>query len=364
MAKNENEEVGDVFNLDKTEASSYLEQKAKNDDGLLRPKLEEGKDGTRSLVIRFLPNLMKTGKIGPTAIEKHIHYADFKQNPELAGYFDCLKNVNIGKECPLCKAFWALKNTKDPKDEAKAKLISRSTKYYSYVYVVEDTQKPENEGKIMIFPFGFKIFQKIKAMKESKRNPCTVEDLVHGANFELIITEVAGYYNYDQSKFETPGPIEIGGTKLKVNDDGTIEPKHKEKIKLFLKSREHDLDDFMPKDWTDEQHTKAEKIIGHLSGNFTSTASDVNYDNKKGNKSVTSAAIFGEDDEDENETKETTKKVTATTEAKVKKVTLEDDDETETAPKSEKKEVAKKVDDAKVSDAKKKAAKFFDEDED
>ena len=98
----------DVFNLSESEAGSYLAGKQKTNDGLLRPKLEEGKDGKRELVIRILPNLMANGKIGPTAVEKHIHYADFKSNPELQGYFDCLKNTNIGKDCPLCKTYWAL----------------------------------------------------------------------------------------------------------------------------------------------------------------------------------------------------------------------------------------------------------------
>src|SRR5690348_16131581 len=124
----------DVFNLEGTQANEYLKEKKKNDDGLLRPKLEEGKDGKRTLVLRLLPNLTKEGKIGSTCIEKHIHYADFNTNPELQGYFDCLKNTNIGKDCPLCKTYWLLKNSKNSNDNDKAKLISRSTKYYAYAY--------------------------------------------------------------------------------------------------------------------------------------------------------------------------------------------------------------------------------------
>lgn len=343
MAK---EEIEDVFNLDKSEASSYLEKKKQNDDGLLRPKLEEGKDGERELTIRFLPNLMKNGKIGPTAVEKHIHYADFKQNPELVGYFDCLKNTNIGKECPLCKAFWALKNSKNPADEAKAKLISRSTKYYSYVYVVEDTQKQENEGKIFIFPFGFKIYQKIKAMAENKRKPVKVEDLVFGANLVLKISEVGGFYNYDASYFEGPEPISIGGSQLKVDADGTVDPKHKAKVIEFLKSREHDLEEHSPKDWTDEQRIKADKIIGLLSGNYTPSASDVTIDGKKDNKKpLTSAQIFDTDDSDDEDESASTKKETA------KK------------PVKETKAESKEESSDNLAKAKKKASAFFEEDE-
>jgi len=181
----------DVFDLSNNEAANaYLAGKKKNEDGLLRPKLEDGKDGKRELVLRILPNLMLNGKIGPTAIEKHIHYADFKNNPELQGYFDCLKNANIGKECPLCKTYWLLKNSKNPSEQYKAKLINRSIKYYSYAYVVEDKQVPENEGKIFIFPFGYKIFQKIKAKAESTRKPVKIEDKYYIKTTTIILRKI------------------------------------------------------------------------------------------------------------------------------------------------------------------------------
>jgi len=293
----------DVFNLGESEAGSYLNDKQKNNDGLLRPKLEEGKDGKRELVIRILPNLMVNGKIGPTAIEKHLHYADFKNNPELQGYFDCLKNANIGKDCPLCKAYWALKNSKNPTDNDKAKLISRNTKYYSYAYVVEDKQVPDNEGKIFIFPFGYKIFVKIKTKAESTRKPCKVEDLVYGANLNLVIQEVGGYYNYDASEFEAPEPITIDGKMLKVGADGKITPGEKERIVEFLKSREHNLEDFMPKDWTPEQYDKANKIIALLSGSAydPSSSSERNSSNATASKPLTSSAVFDDDEEEEEE---------------------------------------------------------------
>ncbi len=340
------EDNDDPFNLTNTEASSYLADRAKSDDGLLRPKLEEGKDGKRELVIRLLPNFTKEGKIKSTAIEKHIHYAKFEQNPELQGYFDCLKNTDIGKDCPLCKTFWALKNTKDPKDEEKAKLISRSTKYYAYAYVVEDKQKPENQGKIFIFPYGFKIYQKIKAMANA-RKPCTVEDLVYGANLVLVIEEVGGFYNYDGSYFEAPEPLSIDGVPIEVAADGTIPAAERTKVKEFLLSRSHDLEEWRAKDWTPEQREKADKIIALLSGqSFDAGVSDVTYGNKKDNtKALTSSQIFStEDDEDSTPAAKTPVKAEA---AKAKKA------ETPVEP----------VKSADVTKAANKAAAFFDDED-
>lgn len=332
----------DLFDLSNNNAvNAYLKDRIKQNDGLLRPKISEGRDGTRTLLIRLLPNLSKDGKLNSTCIEKHIHYADFKQNPELQGYFDCLKNVNIGKDCPLCKTYWALKNTKNPVNEDKAKLISRSTKYYSYALVVEDKQVPENEGKIFIFPFGYKIFVKIKTKAESTRKPCKVEDLVYGANLNLVITEVGGYYNYDASEFETPEPITIDGKMLKVGADGKISASEKERVVEFLKSREFDLENFVPTDWTAEQHDKANKIIALLSGVAYDSSSASTQVSTSKTKALTSSAVFDDDSEsDESDDK-----------SKVKKEV--------------KKEVKTEESEDKVVNASKKRAKaFFDDSED
>ena len=336
----------DVFNLGASEeASSFLKEKKSNDDGLLRPKLEEGKDGKRELLIRFLPNMTRNGKISTTAIEKHIHYADFKQNPELQGYFDCLKNTNIGKECPLCKTYWLLKNSKNPAEQDKAKLISRSTKYYAYAMVVEDKQVPENEGKIFIFPFGYKIFQKIKMKAENSRKPVKVEDLIYGANLNLVIQEIGGFYNYDASEFETPEPITINGKMLKVSEDGTISDKERQRVIDFLLSREHDLEEFMPQDWTAETYDKADKIVALLSGQVYTGSSSMNSAPKNESAPLTSATVFGDDDDDEDEAP--IKKAPAK-KAPVAKV--EEDEDEEVSTKS-------------VTDSRKKAAAFFEDDE-
>jgi len=340
----------DVFNLGASEeASSFLKEKKSNDDGLLRPKLEEGKDGKRELLIRFLPNMTRSGKISTTAIEKHIHYANFKSNPELQGYFDCLKNTSIGKDCPLCKTYWLLHNSKNPAEQEKAKLISRSTKYYAYALVVEDKQVPENEGKIFIFPFGYKIFQKIKMKAENSRKPVKVEDLIYGANLNLVIQEVGGFYNYDASEFETPEPITIDGKMLKVAEDGTISDKERQRVIDFLLSREHDLEEFMPVDWTSETYDKADKIVALLSGQAYVGSSSAPSTKNESTK-LTSASVFEDDDEDEDEDDAPVAKTPAKPTKKVSKTVEVDEDDDEPA--------------AAVNNARKKANAFFEDDED
>ena len=226
------------------------------------------------------------------------------------------------------------------------KLINRSTKYYSYAYVVEDKQVPDNEGKIFVFPFGFKIFQKIKSKAENSRKPVDVEDLVHGANLFLSIEEIGGFYNYDSSEFETPEPIEFNGKKLKIGDDGKISASEKERVVEFLKSREHELEEFVAVDWTDEQHSKALSIIEILSGNYTHSDKPNNSTSNK--KTLTSSSVFTTDeDEDEDEQdNEDNKKTEAKAEKKVKTEKTEKPVEKTTA------------------DSSKKAKAFFDDEND
>ena len=64
------------------ESLNFLENKGSNLDGIYRPKITDKTKGYKAKV-RFLPNLTKEGKVGPAAIEKHQHYVDLKNNPEL-----------------------------------------------------------------------------------------------------------------------------------------------------------------------------------------------------------------------------------------------------------------------------------------
>lgn len=322
------------------EAGSFLDEKKSGQDGLLRPKLEEGKNGKRELVIRFLPNFTREQKLGPTAIEKHIHYANFPQNPELQGYFDCQKHPSIGNSCILCDAFWALKNDKNPEMQDRSKKISRTTKYYSYVYVVEDKQVPENEGKIFIFPFGYKIFQKIKAQAENSRKPVRVEDLLNGANLVLQMEEIAGFINYDASYFEAPEMIDIKGIEMELDAKGRPTKATQDALIEFLLNRDFELEEFLPKAWTPEQHDKANKIIALLTG--TEYTSTIDESASKPSKPVTAASVFGDDDEDDEVPAKPVKKP-------AKRTVIDEDDE----------------DDEPIAKVRSKASKFFDdEDED
>lgn len=297
----------DIFDVDEgNETLDFLEKKAGALDGIYRPKITDKKKGYTA-TIRFLPNLSKDGKVLQAAIEKHQHYVDFKNHPELSGYYDCMKNFT--DKCDFCTMYWKLKNSKNASDVEKAELISRNTKYYSYILVIEDEQNRDLEGKIMIYPYGYKIKEKIKDQKDGISGPsCNVFDLANGKDFRLVMKQLGEFPNYDSSTFLDVSPISIQGHKVPVTVDEKTgknkitNPKVQEKVRQFLADRTVELEDHQAKQWTAEEAYKVSQILEILSGN------EINFTEKQASRSSfddvstkeDNSNTFGEDDDASN----------------------------------------------------------------
>lgn len=273
----------DLFNMDAEDASlSFLNNGSKTNDGIYRPAPKDAKDKSKGYVatIRFIPNLLADGTLGQSAIEKAIHYANLSDYPDLSGYYDSL--INFGEKCPLTTLYWKLKNSKNQAEVERASLINRSTKYYSYILVIEDEQHPEYEGKIMIFPYGFKIRDKINNERTGENTDgkkCNVFDPANGKDFRLIVKEIGGFPNYDSSMFRSVSPMSLWSENDKKFRQLPVEfNEEKEKNVItnkkaqtmlmdFLNSRTVHLEDHTAKQWSDETKSKVEKIVEILSGN-------------------------------------------------------------------------------------------------
>ena len=267
------------------EEMSSLNKRAKNQDGLYRPSLEEAQDvkvGYKAK-IRFLRNLTRGGKLGPALIEKHTHYignGPFDNHPDLVGYIDCERNFK--DKCDLCTMFWKLKKSKNQADVEKSEYLNRNTKYYSYIMILEDVQHPELVGKIMVFPYGYKIKEKINLENTGEVTgvKCNIFDFAKGKDFMLIIkerkTSVGTFPDYDNSTFLDVSPLKIYNEKsqkfvtVQVDDSGTIsDSKWQKKIKDVLLAREEkvNLEDHIPNtEWSDEERNKVGRVVSILNG--------------------------------------------------------------------------------------------------
>ncbi|MGA1046772.1 MAG: single-stranded DNA-binding protein [Minisyncoccia bacterium] len=118
--------------------------------------------------------------------------------------------TTLGESDPVGELNSKLWNSGVEANKEIARKQKRRLHFYSNVLVISDPANPENEGKVMIFRFGKKIFDKI--MDKAKptfedEKPVNVFDLWEGANFKLRMKKVEGYPNYDSSSFSDPAPV-------------------------------------------------------------------------------------------------------------------------------------------------------------
>lgn len=311
------EHVVNLFDMEADDASmDFLNKKTSSADGLYRPTPKDAKDKQKGYVatIRFLPNVLEDGTLGPSAIEKHVHYANLPDYEDLQGYYDSL--INFGEKCPLTTLYWKLKNSKNQAEVERAELIGRVTKYYSYVLIIEDEQHPELEGKVMVFPYGFKIKEKInleKTGENSEGKKCNVFDPANGKDFRLIVKQIGDFPNYDSSSFRAVSPLKIwdeGKKKFVQVPVEWNEEKQKNlitnskvqgKVMEFLSSHDIKLEDNAPKRWTEEEKVKVEKIIEILSGKDISFAKDTisrSSSSTSSNESIEDTTLDDSDTED------------------------------------------------------------------
>jgi len=115
--------------------------------------------------------------------------------------------TTLGQDDPVSEFNSKLWNSGIDSDKDQARKQKRRLKYISNVYVIKDSANPENEGKVFMYSFGKKIFDKLNDLMNPSfedENPVNPFDFWEGANFRLKIRQFEGYPNYDKSEFDPP----------------------------------------------------------------------------------------------------------------------------------------------------------------
>ncbi|AYR01963.1 single stranded DNA-binding protein [Synechococcus phage S-E7] len=171
------------------------------DERLWKPELD--KSGNGYAVIRFLP--APDGEEMPWAkVWSHA----FK-GPGGQWYIEN-SLTTLGKDDPVGELNRELWNSGRDSDKEIARAQKRKLSYYSNIYVVSDSAHPENEGKVFLYKFGKKIFDKlVEAMQPAFADETPIDpfNFWKGADFKLKIRKVDGYWNYDKSEFAAPGTL-------------------------------------------------------------------------------------------------------------------------------------------------------------
>lgn len=118
--------------------------------------------------------------------------------------------TTFGENDPVSEYNSKLWNSGLESDKEIARKQKRRLSYYSNIYIVKDPANPANEGKVFLFKYGKKIFDKIQdlmAPQFEDEQPVNPFDFWNGANFKLKVRNLEGYPNYDKSEFDTPGAL-------------------------------------------------------------------------------------------------------------------------------------------------------------
>ena len=186
-------------------------------------------------------------------------------------YVDCPST--IGKPSLLQDMFFKLRKSESVQEQKKSEIFSRRHSFTAVIQVIKDAQNKELEGKLMIWKFGKKIWEKIDAEKKPViGEPHEPFDLLDGKAFAVVVTKVSGFNNYDQSKFlDTKVPLllpDATGKKLLPINDRTP----RETVFNFLKENSPDLTKYAFKEWDQETHDYVNQVIVAVTGQTPSTA--------------------------------------------------------------------------------------------
>jgi hypothetical protein len=182
-------------------ANPQSESNNRNDDRFWQPEVD--KAGNGYAVIRFLAP-PKGEELPWVRVWNHGF-----QGPTGKWYIEN-SLTTIGKTDPVSEFNTELWNSGSEANKEVARKQKRKLTYYTNILIVQDSKHPENEGKVFLFKFGKKIFDKIKDVAEPQfedEKPLNPFDFWEGANFKLKIRNVEGYRNYDKSEFDTPSSI-------------------------------------------------------------------------------------------------------------------------------------------------------------
>jgi len=188
------EAAGDAGSQQKT-TKSYVDERQ------WKPSVD--KAGNGYAVLRFLP--------APEGNElPWVRYWDHGFKGPTGQWYIEKSLTSIGQQDPVSESNSKLWNSGNDRDKDVARERKRRLHYVSNVLVESDPANPANEGKVMLFVFGKKIFDKIMDVMQPQfqdEQPMNPYDFWEGASFKLKIRNVEGYRNYDKSEFASPSPL-------------------------------------------------------------------------------------------------------------------------------------------------------------
>jgi len=242
------ENLNDIFNLSLDDFKEP--EKTGSGRAIFKPEAKSGKDGVYKAVVRFLPWHKDVKK---SVMKK---WSCWLTNPATneGKMVDCPSTV--GKKSILQDLFWKFKKSDSIAEQKLAENFSRRQRFASLVQIVKDDNNPDSVGKIMVWPYGVKIYNKLQAeMKPEFGKPHIPFDLFEGKPFLVHITQVAGYNNYDNCRFlDEKMPVTIDGKAMEKTQESLNE------VKAYLETSP-DLNVYDYQEWDQQTDDFVNEVI-------------------------------------------------------------------------------------------------------
>ena len=265
-----------------TQSLNKLNQKNQGGNGpderFWKPEVD--KAGNGYAVIRFLPE--SEGEDVPFV---RIWDHGF-QGP--GGWYIENSLTTLGQKDPVSEYNSMLWNSVIESNKDKARKQKRRLSFISNIYVVKDPSNPENEGKVFLYKYGKKIFDKLNEAMNPQfedEKPVNPFDLWEGADFKLKIRNVEGYRNYDKSELDVAGPL--------FEEDDELEQVWKSQYSLV---------EFVdPKNFKtfEELQSKLNRVLGLDGAQVNTTAEQFEEVSAPAMTEAAPAPIVGDADDDE-----------------------------------------------------------------
>lgn len=242
-----------------TKALESTQKKFQKDERLW--ELTVDKAGNGYAIIRFLDSPHADGDAGVPFVQLWSHGF---QGPG-GWYIENSRTTLNGDADPVSEYNSELWNSEIEANKKIARAQKRQLNYYSNILVIKDPAHPENEGKVFLFRYGKKIFDKIQERIPKSLPDGTMEthdstdpdflkfnpyNFWEGADFKLKARLVEGYRSYDKSEFVAPAAL-FGGDDTKIEN---------------LWKTQYSLNELIaPKNFKTYEELKArlDKVLGH-----------------------------------------------------------------------------------------------------
>jgi hypothetical protein len=268
----------DLNKLVEAATSSNSQSDRSNDDRFWYPNRD--KAGNGYAVIRFLPSLNETG----TPWVRYWEHA-FK-GPTGQWYIE-KSLTSIGQQDPIAELNGKMWNSGIESDKVVVRQRKRNLRYVTNALIISDPANPENEGKVKLFRFGKKIFDKIMDVMQPKfpdETPINPFDMWEGADFVIKVRTVENYPNFDTSSFKSSKALFDG------NDEKLEE----------IYNKQYDLNEWIdPKNYKsyDELKTRLNLVLGETAPR--TTKQEISIDKREEPPTMATAeSISIEDDDD------------------------------------------------------------------